>query len=161
LRGQHRPAVEEETVVGNAADDRWITDTQRLVEPHRRLRARPDGESRGRELDGRQGAATHLGSIVDEARAQLARLAELGIDLEQVCAQLTEEGLELFSAALRNLLHRTKTTAIIGAIQGVTRPENLRMVNLLDLQVEVVDRHALGKRFADVVDIEERHTNLS
>jgi nanoRNase/pAp phosphatase (c-di-AMP/oligoRNAs hydrolase) len=40
--------------------------------------------------------------------------------------------------ALRNVLHRTKTTAIIGAIQGVTRPENLRMVNLLDLHVEAV-----------------------
>src|SRR5476649_2010107 len=35
--------------------------------------------------------------------------------------------------ALRNVLRRTKATAIIGAIQGVTRPENLRMVNLLDL----------------------------
>src|SRR4249920_161389 len=32
--------------------------------------------------------------------------------------------------ALRNVLRRTKTTAIIGAIQGVTRPENMRMVNL-------------------------------
>jgi nanoRNase/pAp phosphatase (c-di-AMP/oligoRNAs hydrolase) len=40
--------------------------------------------------------------------------------------------------ALRNLLHRTKTTAIIGAMQGVTRPENLRMVNLLDIHVEAV-----------------------
>src|SRR5471032_1793492 len=40
--------------------------------------------------------------------------------------------------ALRTLLHRTKATAIIGAIQGVTRPENLRMVNLLDLQVESI-----------------------
>ncbi len=29
--------------------------------------------------------------------------------------------------ALRNLLRRTKATAIIGAMQGVTRPENLRM----------------------------------
>jgi nanoRNase/pAp phosphatase (c-di-AMP/oligoRNAs hydrolase) len=38
--------------------------------------------------------------------------------------------------AIRNVLHRTKTTAIIGAIQGVTRPENLRMVNLLDIHVE-------------------------
>src|SRR5207249_254971 len=28
--------------------------------------------------------------------------------------------------ALRNVLRRTKTTAIIGAIRGVTRPENLR-----------------------------------
>ncbi|CAN5549305.1 hypothetical protein BH23ACI1_BH23ACI1_28520 [soil metagenome] len=40
--------------------------------------------------------------------------------------------------ALRNLLRRTKTTAIIGAIQGVTRPENLRMANMLDIQVEAV-----------------------
>lgn len=40
--------------------------------------------------------------------------------------------------ALRNLLRRTKTTAIIGAMQGVTRPENLRMANMLDIQVEPV-----------------------
>jgi len=38
--------------------------------------------------------------------------------------------------ALRNVLRRTKTTAIIGAMQGVTRPENARMVNLLDIHVE-------------------------
>ena len=38
--------------------------------------------------------------------------------------------------ALRNLLHRTRTTAIIGAFQDVTRPENLRMANLLDIHVE-------------------------
>jgi len=40
--------------------------------------------------------------------------------------------------ALRNLLRRTKTTAIIGAMQGVTRPENLRMANMLDIQVEPI-----------------------
>jgi nanoRNase/pAp phosphatase (c-di-AMP/oligoRNAs hydrolase) len=40
--------------------------------------------------------------------------------------------------ALRSLLRRTKATAIIGAIQGVTRPENLRMANLLDIHVETV-----------------------
>ncbi|HEX5474288.1 MAG TPA: DHH family phosphoesterase [Vicinamibacterales bacterium] len=40
--------------------------------------------------------------------------------------------------ALRNLLRRTKTTAIIGAIQGVTRPENLRMANMLDIHVEPI-----------------------
>ena len=38
--------------------------------------------------------------------------------------------------ALRNILRRTKTTAIIGALQGVTRPENLRMANLLDIHIE-------------------------
>src|SRR5215510_5243844 len=38
--------------------------------------------------------------------------------------------------ALRNVLRRTKTTAILGALQNVTRPENLRMVNLLDIHVE-------------------------
>jgi nanoRNase/pAp phosphatase (c-di-AMP/oligoRNAs hydrolase) len=45
--------------------------------------------------------------------------------------------------ALRNLLRRTKTTAIIGAIQGVTRPENLRMANMLDIQVEQVTAGSL------------------
>jgi nanoRNase/pAp phosphatase (c-di-AMP/oligoRNAs hydrolase) len=40
--------------------------------------------------------------------------------------------------ALRNVLRRTKTTAIIGAVQGVTRPENLRMINLLDIHVEPI-----------------------
>ena len=45
--------------------------------------------------------------------------------------------------ALRNLLHRTKTTAIIGAFQGVTRPENLRMANLLDISVEPVTAESL------------------
>jgi nanoRNase/pAp phosphatase (c-di-AMP/oligoRNAs hydrolase) len=40
--------------------------------------------------------------------------------------------------ALRNLLRRTKATAIIGAVQGVTRPENLRMATMLDIHVEPV-----------------------
>ena len=40
--------------------------------------------------------------------------------------------------ALRSLLRRTKATAIIGAIQNVTRPENLRMKHLLDIHVETV-----------------------
>src|SRR5436190_22291919 len=40
--------------------------------------------------------------------------------------------------ALRNILRRTKTTAIIGAIQGVTRPENVRMINLLDIHAETI-----------------------
>ena len=40
--------------------------------------------------------------------------------------------------ALRNVLRRTKTTAIIGAMEAVTRHENLRMVNLLDLHVEPI-----------------------
>jgi nanoRNase/pAp phosphatase (c-di-AMP/oligoRNAs hydrolase) len=41
--------------------------------------------------------------------------------------------------ALRNLLRRTKATAIRAELQGVTRPENLRMANLLDIQVEPVN----------------------
>jgi nanoRNase/pAp phosphatase (c-di-AMP/oligoRNAs hydrolase) len=45
--------------------------------------------------------------------------------------------------ALRNILRRTKTTAIIGAIQGVTRPENLRMVNLLDIHVEAITHESI------------------
>jgi nanoRNase/pAp phosphatase (c-di-AMP/oligoRNAs hydrolase) len=45
--------------------------------------------------------------------------------------------------ALRNILRRTKATAIIGAIQGVTRPENQRMVNLLDIHVEAITADSL------------------
>src|SRR6478672_4079861 len=45
--------------------------------------------------------------------------------------------------AQRNILRRTKATAIIGAIQGVTRPENLRMVNLLDIHVEAITHESL------------------
>ena len=40
--------------------------------------------------------------------------------------------------ALRNVLRRTKQTAIIAALQGVTRPENIRMVNLLDIHVDII-----------------------
>jgi nanoRNase/pAp phosphatase (c-di-AMP/oligoRNAs hydrolase) len=40
--------------------------------------------------------------------------------------------------ALRNVLRRNKQTAIIAALQGVTRPENLRMLNLLDIHVEII-----------------------
>ena len=47
--------------------------------------------------------------------------------------------------ALRNLLHRTKTTAIIGAFHGVTRPENQRMANLLDIRVEQIGPESLSR----------------
>ena len=40
--------------------------------------------------------------------------------------------------ALRNVLRRTKQTAILGCLQGVTRPENQRMVKLLDIGMEVI-----------------------
>ena len=46
--------------------------------------------------------------------------------------------------ALRNVLRRTKTTAIIGAMGGVTRPENIRMVDLLDIQVESLTPEDFG-----------------
>jgi nanoRNase/pAp phosphatase (c-di-AMP/oligoRNAs hydrolase) len=54
--------------------------------------------------------------------------------------------------ALRNVLRRTRTTAIIGAMQGITRPENLRMADLLDIQVETVtpDDFASFERIATV-----------
>src|SRR4051794_29303622 len=40
--------------------------------------------------------------------------------------------------ALRNVLRRTKQTAVIAALHGVTRPENQRMMNLLDIHVEII-----------------------
>jgi nanoRNase/pAp phosphatase (c-di-AMP/oligoRNAs hydrolase) len=46
--------------------------------------------------------------------------------------------------ALRNLLRRTRTTAIIGALHWMTRPENLRMANLLDIRVEPITTEQFG-----------------
>jgi nanoRNase/pAp phosphatase (c-di-AMP/oligoRNAs hydrolase) len=40
--------------------------------------------------------------------------------------------------ALRTVLRRNRQTAVIGAIHGVTRPENLRMVQMLDIIVEPI-----------------------
>ena len=47
--------------------------------------------------------------------------------------------------ALRTLLHRTKTTAVIAALEGVTRPENVRMAHLLDIHVETIRPEQLGE----------------
>ena len=46
--------------------------------------------------------------------------------------------------ALRNVLRRTKQTAVLAALQGVTRPENERMMNLLDIQVEILSPEQVG-----------------
>ncbi len=45
--------------------------------------------------------------------------------------------------ALRTVLRRTKATAVLGAFQNVTRPENLRMVNLLDIHVDTITADSL------------------
>jgi len=60
--------------------------------------------------------------------------------------------------ALRNVLRRTKTTAIIGAIHGVTRPENLRMLNLLDIHIEAITPASL-KEFERIamVDVQPHY----
>jgi nanoRNase/pAp phosphatase (c-di-AMP/oligoRNAs hydrolase) len=47
--------------------------------------------------------------------------------------------------ALRNILRRNKQTAVIGALQGVTRPENQRMMNLLDIHVDIINPAQLGE----------------
>jgi len=46
--------------------------------------------------------------------------------------------------ALRNLLRRTRATAIIAAQQGISRPENVRMADLLDIQVEPITPAEFG-----------------
>ena len=40
--------------------------------------------------------------------------------------------------ALRTVLRRTKQTAVVGCLEPVTRPENLRMVKMLDLKIETI-----------------------
>jgi len=41
---------------------------------------------------------------VEEARAQIARLAELGIDFDQITEDLQTEGVDKFAASFRDLL---------------------------------------------------------
>src|SRR5687767_8139181 len=62
--------------------------------------------------------------------------------------------------ALRNVLRRTKQTAVIAALQGVTRPENVRMVNLLDIHVETITHDEIGnyERVA-MVDVQPHYFN--
>ncbi len=62
--------------------------------------------------------------------------------------------------ALRALLHRTKVTAVIAALEGVTRPENLRMANLLDITVETIAPDAIDAfdRIA-MVDVQPHYFN--
>jgi len=46
--------------------------------------------------------------------------------------------------ALRTVLKRTRQTAVLGAIHGVTRPENQRMVNLLEIHIEPITPEAVS-----------------
>lgn len=55
--------------------------------------------------------ADTIGQGVEEARAQLARLPRLGIDLEKVCDDLTAQGLDLFAKALDGLLRAIEARA--------------------------------------------------
>lgn len=60
--------------------------------------------------------------------------------------------------ALRTLLRRTKQTAVIGCLEPVTRPENLRMVKLLDLKIETLKPEQL-KEFDKIalVDVQPHY----
>src|ERR1044071_4973445 len=79
-------------------------------------------------------------------RARVQQYQRFFSDAERVLIMLHNEpdpDAMASGLALRNVMRRTKTTAIIGAIQGVTRPENVRMVNLLDLYVEPITHQSL------------------
>ena len=62
--------------------------------------------------------------------------------------------------ALRNVLRRTKQTAVIAALLGVSRPENVRMLNLLDIHVETIKPEEIGnyERVA-MVDVQPHYFN--
>src|SRR5256712_12964438 len=60
---------------------------------------------------------------VDQARAQLARLSQVGINLEAVFAELTDQGLDLFTKALDGLLHAISARA---AAQTFAKKAQLR-----------------------------------
>src|SRR5881628_1951490 len=79
-------------------------------------------------------------------RARVHQYQRFFADAERVLIMLHNEpdpDAMASGLALRNVLRRNKNTAIIGAIQGVTRPENLRMANLLDIHVEEITPDSL------------------
>ncbi|MEO8482282.1 MAG: DHH family phosphoesterase [Acidobacteriota bacterium] len=82
---------------------------------------------------------TELGRSLTRARVQ--QYQRFFADADRVLILLhNEPDPDALAAglALRNVLRRTRTTAIIAALQGVTRPENMRMADLLDIQVETI-----------------------
>ena len=96
---------------------------------------------------------TELGRSLTRARVQ--QYQRYFSDADRVLIMLhNEPDPDALAAglALRNVLRRTRTTAIIGALQGVTRPENVRMADLLDIQVETItpDEFAGFERIATV-----------
>jgi nanoRNase/pAp phosphatase (c-di-AMP/oligoRNAs hydrolase) len=60
--------------------------------------------------------------------------------------------------ALRNVLRRTKKSAVLGAQVSATRPENIRMMNLLDIHVDTItpDQLAGFDRIA-MVDVQPHY----
>jgi nanoRNase/pAp phosphatase (c-di-AMP/oligoRNAs hydrolase) len=60
--------------------------------------------------------------------------------------------------ALRTILRRTRQTAVIACLEPVTRPENLRMVKLLDLKIETLQPEQL-KEFEKIalVDVQPHY----
>ncbi len=120
----------------------------------------PAGEKRGQEFRAEFPDVAYLsmselfgGPLLTEfsrslTRARVQQYQRYFSDAERVLIMLHNEpdpDAMASGLALRTVLRRTKTTAIIGAIQGVTRPENLRMVNLLDLQVETIQPESLNE----------------
>ncbi|MEO8070012.1 MAG: DHH family phosphoesterase [Acidobacteriota bacterium] len=96
---------------------------------------------------------TELGRSLTRARVQ--QYQRYFADADRVLILLHDEpDPDALAAglALRNVLRRTRTTAIIGARRGITRPENLRMADLLDIQLESItpDEFASFDRIATV-----------
>lgn len=101
----------------------------------------------------RQSLLTELGRSLTRARVQ--QYQRYFHDADRVLILLHNDpdpDAMASGLALRSLLKRTKTTAVLGAFQGVTRPENLRMARLLDIAVEPVTAETLSHfdRFATV-----------
>ena len=98
------------------------------------------------EMVGNLSLLTELGRSMTRARVQ--QYQRYFTDAERVLILLHNDpdpDALASGLALRNLLRRTKATAIIGALQGVTRPENLRMANLLDIHVEQITPSTLSE----------------
>ena len=96
------------------------------------------------------------------ARGTLAKMRELfrGADRVLLLVQEDPDPDGLASAlALRTLLGRNRLTAVIGSFGAVTRPENVAMIHLLDIQVQRIDPSAVcGFDRVALLDVQPFHS---
>ncbi len=145
---RRNPGRTIETIQDAGATLVYLLDAEQPRSPKQRERQRqltPSGVTRLALADLLRGA---LGAALERSitRARVEQYQRFLADADRILILLHNDpdpDAMASGLALRTLLRRTRATAIIGTFQGVTRPENIRMANLLDIQIELLNRRSV------------------